>query len=150
MLNFTNYCRQEAFDVGQFIAIYLLTVLVSLWFQLKKLQERFAKEEELRKETEEKLTKLMEEKNELFQNLQSVRNLVLFWINIGCIVYTILFAVRYIIYVVGRLYAANDHCVWSGNGLEDRLFRERNWSSFDFCSLRRRQLSVKTMLSNLS
>lgn len=43
------------------------------FFQLKKLQERFAKEEELRKEMEEKLTKLMEEKNELFQNLQSVR-----------------------------------------------------------------------------
>lgn len=41
--------------------------------QLKKLQERFAKEEELRKELEDKLTKLMEEKNELFQNLQSVR-----------------------------------------------------------------------------
>lgn len=43
------------------------------FLQLKKLQERFAKEEELRKEMEEKLTKLMEEKNELFQNLQSVR-----------------------------------------------------------------------------
>lgn len=42
-------------------------------FQFKKLQERFAKEEELRKELEEKLTGLMEEKNELFQNLQSVR-----------------------------------------------------------------------------
>lgn len=42
--------------------------------QLKKVQERFAKEEELRKELEDKLTKLMEEKNELFQSLQSVRS----------------------------------------------------------------------------
>ena len=50
-----------------------LLPLIFFIFQLKKLQERFAKEEELRKELEEKLTKLMEEKNELFQNLQSVR-----------------------------------------------------------------------------
>lgn len=50
-----------------------LVALIFFIFQLKKLQERFAKEEELRKELEEKLTKLMEEKNELFQNLQSVR-----------------------------------------------------------------------------
>lgn len=50
-----------------------LLALIFFINQLKKLQERFAKEEELRKELEEKLTKLMEEKNELFQNLQSVR-----------------------------------------------------------------------------
>lgn len=50
-----------------------LLALILFINQLKKLQERFAKEEELRKELEEKLTKLMEEKNELFQNLQSVR-----------------------------------------------------------------------------
>lgn len=52
----------------------LISFLLSFFiFQLKKLQDRFAKEEELRKELEEKLTKLMEEKNELFQSLQSVR-----------------------------------------------------------------------------
>lgn len=56
--------------------IDLLALIFFLINQLKKLQERFAKEEELRKELEEKLTKLMEEKNELFQNLQSVRRVV--------------------------------------------------------------------------
>lgn len=68
-----NTNRFETLTLTLLVWNNTLFYCLRFFLQLKKLQERFAKEEELRKEMEEKLTKLMEEKNELFQNLQSVR-----------------------------------------------------------------------------
>ncbi len=43
--------------------------------ELNKLREKFQKDDAMRKELEESQTQLMEEKNDLFVQLQRVRNL---------------------------------------------------------------------------